>query len=122
MRIAGHVTTGRVPTFDGAPVPDEVLRERAQLGRAGVLVVAYALDERGRLAGDAECTCMGVLGELERDVLARARRAVEAALDGAGGTPDERATRVKLAARKVVEAHTGRKPQVVVTELGRGSR
>ncbi len=108
---------GRVATFDGASLADEVLRERSQLGRAGVLTVAFALDPDGRLVGGAELGCMGVLGELDRDLLGRARRAVEVAVGGTRAGPDELANVAKLAARKVIETHTGQKPQVIVSIL-----
>jgi ribonuclease J len=114
---AEKVRVGRVATFDGASLADDVLRERAQLGRVGVLTVAFALSPGGRLAGSAELGCLGVLAELDRDVLARAQRAVEVAVDGARGGPDDVANAAKLAARKVVETHTGQKPQVIVSIL-----
>src|SRR5204862_3075313 len=36
VRAQGHVITGRVATWQGLPIADEVLRERRSLARAGV--------------------------------------------------------------------------------------
>jgi ribonuclease J len=116
----GRALVGRVPTFAGDPIPEEVLKERAQIGRYGVLTVAFALDRRGRLVGRPDLGCLGVLGPLDRDVLARAERAVEnvvvMATEGRS-RGDDLANAAKLAARKVVESHTSQKPLVIVSIL-----
>ena len=114
---AGHVPSGKVFTYDGTAIPDDVLKERAQLGRKGVVTVALALDAAGRLAAQPMLTCSGVLGPLERDVLLRAERAVEHATRVAlreRATDEQIAESARLAARRIVDAHTGQKPLVLV--------
>lgn len=116
----GRVPSGRVYTLDGTAISDEVLRERTQLGRKGVLTVAIALDDRGALASAPALACYGVVGPLERDVLVRAERAVEHAVDVAlkdRVRPEELVEAARLAARRVIDAHTGQKPYVLVSVL-----
>ena len=61
-----------------------------------------------------------MLGELDRDVLGRSERAVESAVHDAmkEATPrGELVERVRLAARRTVDAHLGQKPHVIVSVL-----
>ncbi|MFO0556325.1 MAG: ribonuclease J, partial [Polyangiaceae bacterium] len=78
-RRVGRVTSGRVHTIEGVPIPEDVLRERAQLGQRGVVNIVLAIGERGQLVGPPALTSHGVLGPLDGDVLVRAGRAAEAA-------------------------------------------
>lgn len=117
---AGRVPSGRVFTLDGSPIADEVLRERAHIARRGVLSVAIALNDRGGLASRPALACSGVVGPLDRDVLVRAERAVEHAVDLAlkdRRGPDEIVDAARLAARRAVDSHTGQKPYVLVSLL-----
>lgn len=113
-----RVPAGRVAVFDGDPIPEEVLGERAQLARAGVVALSVVLGRSGRLAAPPELRCLGVLGPLDRDVLVRASRAVERALDDARGATGEALDNVlRLAARRVIESHTGLRPVVLVSVI-----
>ena len=116
----GRAPVGRVSTFAGDPIPDQVLKERAQIGKYGVLTVAVALGPGGHLVGRPEVRALGVLGPLEGDVLGRAELAVERVVREAAGDPSrvtDLSNAVKLAARKVIESHTRQKPLVLVSLL-----
>ncbi len=112
----GRVPSGRVATAGGDPVPSEVLRERAQLGRSGVVTVAVALGPTS-LAARPVVKSYGVVGPLDHDVLVRAERAVEhAVMDWlerrhAEGLEEE----IRLTTRRVIESQTGARPIVVVS-------
>jgi ribonuclease J len=110
--IVGRTHAGRVATFAGIEIPAAVLRERHAVSRAGVLHVGIVLDAKGRLATEPLVTCRGVL-DGEQDPSALRFIAIEivkalGALKNAGDTAIADASR--LAARRVVEARTGRKP------------
>jgi ribonuclease J len=120
---AGRVPVGRVATFGGEEVTDEVLKERAQLGRAGVVFVSVVLDRRNGLVATPQVVARGVLdtadaGELHRAALAVARAVGEAASRArdlaSPATDDELAEAARLAARRSVEARTGKRPLVNV--------
>ncbi|MBL8742207.1 MAG: hypothetical protein JNK04_13960 [Myxococcales bacterium] len=119
-RKVGRAPVGRVFTAGTEPVAAEVLREREKLGRGGVLTVAISLSPEGRLMARAKVEQSGVLGELDRDVLGRAERAVEAAVHDAvenGAPRGDLVERVRLSARRTVDAHLGQKPHVIVSVL-----
>lgn len=120
----GHVPVGRVAAYGGEEVSDDVLKERAQLGRAGLLVVSLVLDPRGALAAAPQLVARGVLDATDEDVLHYAALAVTRAVGevvGRSRAPtssvrDEELTEAaRLAARRTVEARTGRRPLVAVT-------
>jgi ribonuclease J len=129
-RRAGKTRVGKVATWDGAPLADEVLRERAQLGRGGVATVAVVLDRTGELPAPPSITAMGVLGELDVDVLRSAEKAVARELAATSHDVrrrDDRVTEVaRLAARRTIEAEIGQRPVVLVhvtrLDQGGGSR
>lgn len=115
----GRAVVGRVATFGGEPLSDEVLRERAQLGRSGMVVVSLMLDRRGVPVAAARIAERGVIDpEDEVDVLRLAARAAEnavAASDARTRSRDEDlAEVVRLATRRAIEAETGRRPVVAV--------
>jgi ribonuclease J len=119
-RKVGRAPVGRVFTAGTDPIAPEVLREREKLSRGGVLTVAISLSPKGALTARAKVEQSGVLGELDRDVLGRSERAVEAAVQGAiedGATRGDLVERVRLAARRTVDAHLGQKPHVIVSVL-----
>lgn len=120
----GRTPVGRVLTLAGLPIPDEVLRERVDLAKKGALFVALTLDGT-RLAATPKVEAVGVVGPLERDVLARVERAAEhAALRvlGERGDGEELVEQVRSAARKIVESHVAQRPFVVVTVARLGAR
>ena len=116
---AARAPSGRVATFGGDELADEVIRERAQLGRAGVACVTLVLDRRGTLLSPPGIASRGVADPSR----AGAFRAVQAAVAQAVGQADARiraaddaiADVARLAARRAIESHTGSKPTVLVT-------
>lgn len=114
----GKVPIGRVAAAGGEDIGDDVLRERAQLGRAGVVFVTLVLDVHGALAAPPQVMAHGVAGELHGATLKAAARAVAQAV----GDADERLRRrdgdlvdlARLAARRAIEAKTGRRTLVTV--------
>jgi len=117
---ASRVTVGKVATYGGDELPDEVIRERAQLGRSGVAMVSLVLDRRGAVAAPPRVVQRGVIDQEEgaSEVMRAAALAVSRAVTDADGrtrSSDEGMTEVvRLAARRVIEAKTGRRPIVVV--------
>ncbi|APR83043.1 Ribonuclease J2 (endoribonuclease in RNA processing) [Minicystis rosea] len=116
---AGRAPVGKVATFNGDELSDEVLRERAQLGRGGVACVSLVLDRRGALVTAPEIQSRGVL---EPQVTGIARKVQLAVTQAIGNTStqtrnddDAVADVARLAARRAIEAHTGRRPMVIVT-------
>lgn len=111
----GRVPTGKVSTMRGDPIPPEVLRERALVGRSGVVFVSIALSSAG-LAAPVDVKSMGVVGPLDHDVLVHAGRAVGEVVRDLlarhhGAALEEEA---RLTTRRVIESHTGSRPLVLV--------
>ena len=115
----GHAPSGKVATFGGEELSEEVIRERAQLGRGGVLCVSLTLDRRGAALTPPEVASRGVLDPsfagVARKVEAAVAQAIEAADHKTRGADDAIADVARLAARRSLEAHTGRRPIVLVT-------
>jgi ribonuclease J len=115
---AGGVPSGRVATFGGDPLSDELLRERAMIGRAGVVFVSIVLDRRAELAAPPQIAARGVLEGLDPDIVRRVGKAVVRVV----GDADDRARSsdgaltdiVRLGARRALETDTGRRPIVIV--------
>ncbi len=120
----GRTKVGRVATFGGSPLADEVLRERSQIGRVGVATVGIVLGRAGELVARPSVSSAGVLAELDADVLEIVKRSVERAVREF----DARSHRsehllheaVRLSVRRAIEAETGQRPliQVTVTRVG----
>jgi ribonuclease J len=115
---AGRVPVGKVATFGGDALADEVIRERAQLGRGGVAFVALVLDQRGGVVGTPQLQSRGVLEPAFAGVARKVGVAVVRAVDDCQprirANDDALADVVRLAARRTIESHTGRKPLVLV--------
>lgn len=115
---AGRVPVGKVATSGGEELSDDVLRERAQLGRAGVVFVSLVVDARGAVAASPQIVARGVLepsfaGAARKAELAVARAIADA--DGRARASDDAISDVaRLAARRTIEAATGRRPLVMV--------
>jgi len=118
LEKSGRVPVGRIATVGGDPIPAEVLRERAQLGRQGIVYVSLAVRDTA-VIGEPEVKAHGVVSPLDRDVLAHAAKAARGAAGAAlGQRPDANVEEeVRWAARKVIEAHVGWRPLVVVSLL-----
>jgi ribonuclease J len=119
----GHTITGRVATAGGEPISDEVVGERALLGRSGIVLVSIVLDHRGALAGAPRLVSRGVFGETAAAVVRKIELGVGKTVTDADSrvraSDDSLTDLVRLSARRFIEAHTGRRPQVaaVVTRL-----
>ncbi len=115
----GMTFVGRVACSGGEELGEEVLRERSQIGRAGVAFVSVTVDKRGYLGGPPQVVMHGVLEPAHAHVLrktaAAAARAVEGCELHSRGSDDLLGEVVRLAARRVIESHTGRRPLVVVS-------
>jgi len=116
LRLRGHVTAGRVATWQGLPIPDVVLRERRALGRAGALSVSIVVDRSGNLVAPPALSARGVVQDEEdpnglRFVALEIAKTLEAA-----ESRDDASLResVRLSARRAVEGRTGRKPICLV--------
>jgi ribonuclease J len=114
----GRSTVGKVATFRGEEIAEDVIRERAQLGRMGIAFVSLLLDKRGALAAPPKVVERGVLDPFDDAVLRAASKAVEQAVadsDPRTRSKDEEiADVVRLATRRTIESYTGRRPLVAV--------
>jgi ribonuclease J len=114
----GRSTVGKVATFRGEEIADDVIRERAQLGRMGIAFVSLLLDRKGSLAAPPKVVERGVLDPFDDAVLRAASKAVEQAVadsDPRTRSKDEEiADVVRLATRRTIESYTGRRPLVAV--------
>jgi ribonuclease J len=63
MRKVDVVEVGKIATWDGEEVSEDVLREREALGRTGIAIVTLAVDVRGRLLGPPFISTRGVVTE-----------------------------------------------------------
>ena len=124
-RVASAVV-GRVATAFGEELGDEVLREREQLARGGVLALAIALDGEGRLAAPVRVLDRGAVEADDRKALREAERAAARAVEQLAlrerRLDDLVREATRLAARRSIERDTGRRPMVlaVVTRVERG--
>lgn len=121
LRKASWATTGRVAVAFGEELSDEVLRDRARLGRAGLVVACVVLDDAGAVR-TVRATSRGVLAASDLDVLREAERAAARAVRALGASAHEEAQREagRLAARRAIEERTGQRPEVVAL-IARGA-
>jgi ribonuclease J len=116
-----RVPVGKVATYAGGELPDEVIRERAAIGRSGIVFATVVLDRRGSIQAPPRLTQYGVIDHSEgaSDVLRAAAIAVSRAITDADPrvrTQDEHLADIcRLAARRTIEHKTGRRPVVVVS-------
>lgn len=114
LRAEAPVPHGTVAiAVGGETASEETLRERAELGRNGVVMVALALDRRGRgISTSVRARGVPALDDAGRRALEReAARALESHREGRGLTRDELVRRV---VRRKVEELTGARPPVEV--------
>jgi len=91
------------------------MNERRRAAMFGIVTVAVALDDGGRLKGDVEIDLQGVPVEEDREAfLAEAREAAAAAVAKNGGREDKLREAVRLAVRRCATDWTGKKPVVSV--------
>jgi ribonuclease J len=116
-----RVPVGKVATHAGGELPDDVIRERAAIGRSGIVFVAVVLDRRGSIQSPPRLSQYGVVDHAEgaSDVLRAAAIAVSRAITDADPrlrTQDESLSDIcRLAARRTIEHKTGRRPIVIVS-------
>ena len=111
---------GKIATYDGEDVSDDVLQQREMLGRTGIAVVTLMVDARGQLLAPPLLSTRGVLDE-GQDVDLLRGAAVEIA-QALGSRPfgSERPTDDQIieAAQRAVRRHldgiSGRRPVAVV--------
>src|SRR5262249_35293549 len=112
----GRAPVGRVAAFAGEELPEEALRERAQLARAGSAFVTRVLGGGGAGAARPEVALRGVPYARDEALLrAAARGAVQAgaaASASARARPDDLSEAVRLSVRKAIETRTRHKPIV----------
>jgi ribonuclease J len=117
-RVA-RTKVGRVAAHGGEQVSDEVLRERAQLGRAGIAFVSLVLDRNSALASAPSVLARGVVEPALKDALRGAQAAVTRAVAESPAkvraSDDEVGEIARLAARRSIEGQTGHRPVVVVS-------
>ena len=114
-----RVPVGRVAAANGDTISDEVLRERAQLGRSGIVLVSVVLDKRGAVIGSPEIISRGVVDAAFASALRQASSAAARAITEADPRirtlDDSLRDAVRVATRRAIESHTGRRPLVMVT-------
>ncbi|HEX8585192.1 MAG TPA: ribonuclease J [Allosphingosinicella sp.] len=91
------------------------MNERRKVAANGIISVAVALDERGRLRGRVEIGLAGIPVEEDRDefIEEAAEAAADAVAKGAG-TPEKLKEAIRLAVRRCATEWTGKKPVVDV--------
>ncbi|MBI5537247.1 MAG: ribonuclease J [Deltaproteobacteria bacterium] len=120
LRKIDEVAVGKVATYDGEEISDDVLRERESLGRTGIAVVTLVVDVRGQLLSPPLLSTRGVLdaGE-DKDLMRGAALEIAQALSGrpfASERPtDEQIIEVaQRAVRRNLDGISGRRPVAVV--------
>jgi len=120
LHRAGTVEVGKIATFEGEEISEDVLREREALGRTGVAVVTLMVDSRGQLLAPPLVTTRGILDEDEDvDLMRGAALEVSQALSGRPfgherPTDDQIVEAAQRAVRKRLDGVTGRRPVAVV--------
>lgn len=119
-KIVGHERTGRL-VLDGdviLPADGSTINERRRISQTGVISVAVAIDDKGRLATDPELRLQGIPVEEDRDAFLReAEDAIEAALKQGALDDDRLREALRLAVRRCATQWTGKKPVVEVMLL-----
>jgi ribonuclease J len=91
----------------------EVMREREQLARSGIVLISASLDKySGRLLKDPEVITRGFISDEDAETLVPAVRKKVAALINGGGTDDEKV--ITDAVRSLLRNQTGRRPMIFV--------
>jgi ribonuclease J len=120
LRKVDETPVGRVATYDGEELSDELLREREALGRTGIAIVTLVVDSRGQLISPPVLSTRGVLDEGEdKDLMRAATIEIAQALSGrpfASERPsDEQLIEVaQRAVRRNLDGISGRRPVAVV--------
>lgn len=120
LRKMGVTEVGKIATFDGEEIPDDVLREREKLGRTGIAVVTLMVDSRGKLLASPFVSTRGVLDQDDDlDMLRDAASDIARALSGRPFS-NERPSDLQIievaerAVRRRLDGISGRRPLAVV--------
>lgn len=115
---AGRAPVGRVATFGGDPLAEDVLRDRAMIARVGVAFVSVVIDPRGEIAAAPQIVARGISEPAEAGLYRAASKAVARAVTEssarARSSDAELMDVARLAARRAIEAQTGKRPIVTV--------
>ena len=110
---------GKIPTWDGEPIPPQVLNDRETIARSGIAFVTVLVDVKGRLVCPPAIATRGVLDEKEgawdlRDIA----KEISRALSERPRTLDEDVAEVVRAiTRRKLEQASGKKPITVASVL-----
>lgn len=112
----GGVTVGRVATFHGDELEEEVLQQRRRLAQSGVAMVSLVLAQDGRPIAPVQLRASGLLPEGD-DRLRVVERAIERAVVKAGAfaSDEQLADIARTAARRSFANEVGHRPPVIVT-------
>jgi ribonuclease J len=111
---------GKIATYDGEDISDDVLQQREMLGRTGIAVVTLMVDARGQLLAPPSLSTRGILDEGEdMDLLRSAAIEIAQALSKRPFTSerpsDEQIVEVaQRAVRRHLDGVSGRRPVAVV--------
>jgi ribonuclease J len=115
----GRAVTGRVATAGSEVLAEEVIGQRAQLGRSGIVFVSLVLDHDGALAGDPKVVSRGVFAASSTATVHKIELAVGKTVTDADAklraNDDSLIELARASARRNIESHTGRRPLVVAT-------
>ena len=120
VRKLDVAAVGKIATYDGEDVSDDVLNERQALGRTGIAIVTLTVDARGQLLRPPFLSTRGVLDEgQDMDLVRGASVEIAQALGGrpfASERPsDEQIIEVaQRAVRRHLDGISGRRPVAVV--------
>ena len=120
LRKMGVTEVGKVATFGGDELPEDVLKQRESLGRYGVAFVTLKVDRHGTLLAPPILNTRGVINDdEERDVLQGAATAVAKTLSGWSFSSeyptDEQIIEVaERSVRRNLDGISGRRPVAVV--------
>lgn len=120
-KIIGRERVGRL-VLDGdviLPADGETMNERRRIAGRGIVSIALALDEAGKLRGDPAVSFAGIPVEDERqpfidELIAAAASAVRA---NKKRNPEKLREAVRLAVRRLATEWTGKKPVVNVSMI-----
>jgi ribonuclease J len=116
-KLLGKERVGRL-ILDGdiiLPADGTTMNERRKIAFGGVISVAIALDQSGRLRGEPQIALEGIPVEEDRDAfIEEACDAAAAAAGKGGGNEDKLREAVRLAVRRTATDWTGKKPVVDV--------
>ena len=120
LRKMGVTEVGKLATYAGDEIPEQVLKHRESLGRYGVAFVTVQVDAHGRLVVPPTLSTRGVLDdEEEQDLLESAASNVAKALSGWSFTSeyptDQQIIEVtERIVRRNLDGISGRRPVAIV--------